>query len=64
MPNDAEIKIYTITGEWVRTLNATGGSVGWDLANDGGQDVASGYYIYLIEAKAGEKKHGKIAIVR
>ena len=59
-------------GERVRTLdgvsevlfgNVTKTAV-WDGKNDYGKSVASGVYIYLLEAGDVKKKKGKIAIMR
>jgi hypothetical protein len=58
----ATVKIFTIAGEHVRTLAGTGG-VAWDMRNDSGQNVASGIYLYLVQAGA-EQKTGKIAVIR
>jgi hypothetical protein len=37
----------------------------WDVVNDDGDQVASGYYIYIIKGEGNKKlKSGKIAIIR
>lgn len=56
------VRIFTIAGEQVRTLSGTQ-SVQWDLRNGSGENVASGIYIYLLNAN-GEQHSGKIAIIR
>ena len=56
------VRIFTIAGEQVRTLSGTQ-SVQWDLRNGSGENVASGVYIYLLNAN-GEQHSGKIAIIR
>jgi len=58
----ASVRIFTISGELVRTLSGTQ-SVQWDLRNGSGENVASGVYIYLVIAN-GEQHSGKIAIIR
>jgi hypothetical protein len=62
---NAEIKIFTITGELVRILEYSSGTgqVLWDGKNDGGAMVASGVYLALIKNDAG-KKILKIAVER
>jgi len=62
---DATVRIYTISGELVRTIKKSSNmdSVGWDLRNDGGRQVASGLYLYLNEGN-GTVKKGKMVIVR
>lgn len=74
IPTDVEfIKIYTITGELVRTLDpadareyTTSGASAlmiWDLNNDAGRAVASG--VYLFHAKsATHTRTGKVAVIR
>ena len=63
LPNTpATIRIFTISGEHVRTIEGVG-SVTWDHKNGSGQEVASGVYIYLVET-AGMKKTGKLAVIR
>ena len=49
------MRIFTVSAHWVRTLDAPGGSVTWDLKNDSGEGVASGYYIYLITNSSAAK---------
>ncbi len=63
LPGDAKIKIYTVSGEFVRELHHKGNAPqpllgggscanceSWDLKNGQGRDVASGIYIYRVEA--------------
>ncbi len=64
LPNNCKISIFTISGELVRELNnGLNPSINWNLLNAKGKQIASGVYIYLIEGN-GQKKSGKIAIVR
>jgi hypothetical protein len=64
---DVNVKIYTISGEVVRELSQQGGpgmnSIYWDAKNGAGRPVASGVFIYSIEA-AGQKSWGKMAVVK
>jgi hypothetical protein len=68
---DASITLYTIAGERVRTLSegkeilpAVGAKrAWWDTANDYGNPVASGIYLYRITTGIGSKT-GKVAIVK
>ena len=64
LPTTATIKIYAISAHWVRTLTAAGGATTWDLTNDSGQAVASGYYLYLITDGQGNTSKGKLAVIR
>ena len=59
----ADIKIYNLAGELIRTLkysNASGQAV-WDGSNDSGNKVSSGIYIIYIKSDQGTKKV-KVAI--
>jgi len=60
----ATIKIFTLSGELVRTLTDVDGTeVKWDLTNSDGQTVASGVYLYMI-SNADSKRSGKLAVIR
>jgi hypothetical protein len=61
---DSEVKIFTLAGKWVRTLRAPAGSVTWDLKNDAGENIASGYYLYLLKDLDGKQLRGKVAVIR
>jgi hypothetical protein len=60
------IKIYTIAGELVWDLNEahTNGEIQWNATNNHGETIASGVYLYLVTNDAGQKKTGKIAVVK
>ena len=62
----ATINIYNIAGECVRRLDTTGSgeTKEWDGTNTGGELVASGTYVYSITNPAGEKKIGKLMVIR
>lgn len=59
------IRIYTLSGELVRTIVKTGNldSMGWDLRNESGRTVTSGLYLYHLEGE-GSVKIGKLVVVR
>lgn len=61
----ATVRVYTVSGELVRTIekNSNSDSVGWDLKNESGRQVASGLYIYFNEG-GGTSRKGKLVIVR
>jgi hypothetical protein len=68
LPLSCTIKIFTLTGELVRTLQHQSDVAGasnekWDLKTEFGSEVAYGVYLYHIDSPAG-KKMGKIAIMR
>lgn len=62
----ARIRIYTVSGELVQTLersDASTDSTVWDTLNSQGHRTASGLYLYAIDG-GGDKKTGKLAIIR
>ena len=62
---EAEIKIYTITGELVKKIIHESGFVEewYPVENEKGEKVVSGVYIYYIENDK-EHKSGKLMIIR
>lgn len=62
---NATIKIFTFDGELVwEKENITTGSEEWLVVNKDNEKVASGVYIYFITNDRGERKFGKLAIIR
>ena len=61
----ARIRIYTISGELVRTLDKfdAGDSIDWNVRNSRGTAVDSGVYIFLIKSGSQTKK-GKLMVIR
>ena len=59
------VKLFTVSGQWVRTLSPSSDPTRteWDRANDSGEGVASGLYLYVISAQ-GDKKTGKLVIIK
>lgn len=67
LTDTAIIRIFTIVGELVKTIEVTpqdSGSPTWDGRNDAGEKIASGIYIYLITTEEGYKVKGKIGIIK
>jgi hypothetical protein len=62
--NGGELKIYTISGKFVKTLTIEPGvtQVGWNLENTFGNTIKSGIYLYAVTDSEGKVKTGKIAI--
>ena len=62
---ECKIKIFTLSGVLVRTINHDGrsGTAFWDLISRNGQDVVSGVYLYAIEA-GNEHKIGRFVIIK
>ncbi|MFA5161785.1 MAG: T9SS type A sorting domain-containing protein [Elusimicrobiales bacterium] len=64
LPAQAEIRIYTVSGELVRDIgkNDSGSTALWDLNNAAGSRVASGLYLYMVDS-GGEKIYGKLLVI-
>jgi hypothetical protein len=61
---NSTIKLFTVSGHWIKTLPTSSTSVTWDLTNDSGSKVASGLYVYLIKDDQGQKKTGQVAVIK
>jgi len=62
-----KIFIFTLSGELVYECERSTGNnsyLNWDVKNTNGEKVAQGIYLYMIVNREGEKKIGKIAILR
>jgi hypothetical protein len=62
--SQATIKIFTVSGRWVRTIAGSGPRLDWDLRNSSGDRIASGIYLYLLTTDDGGKKTGQIVIIQ
>jgi hypothetical protein len=64
------IRIYTLAGDLVEEIPFDGtsgaGTVAWDLVSRNGQDVASGVFLYSVEAQdeAFDRFIGKFVVIR
>jgi flagellar hook assembly protein FlgD len=67
LPEKVNVKIYSLAGSLVRTLekNSTTPFLNWDLKNEFDLKVASGLYIVHIDATdLGEEKILKLAVIQ
>jgi len=66
LPHQIKVRIFNIVGEEVYEYEgaSTGGKWTWSLQNKDNEKVASGIYIYVISTNDGDKKVGKIGVVR
>tara|TARA_B100001123_G_C15340620_1_gene1034697 strand:- start:18 stop:7340 length:7323 start_codon:yes stop_codon:yes gene_type:complete len=68
LPQECKISIFTMTGELVKTINhydEYNSNEWWNLANDHGQMISPGLYIYVVEAPSLKYNHiGKFVVVR
>ena len=64
LTENATVSIYTLDGDRVRTqIESTTGRAVWDGRNEGGADVISGLYVYLIQGD-GVEKVGQVMVIR
>ncbi len=68
LPSVCTIKIFTLSGKLVRTIEhaapGENGSQSWDLLSRDGLEIAYGIYIYHIEAPGIGSKVGKFAVIK
>ena len=68
LPNKCTIRIYTISGNLVKTLYRdaplTDGQEPWDLTTKDGMSLAFGVYIFHVDAPGIGTKIGKFAIIK
>ena len=67
LPVNATVRIYTVTGELVQTLQQDSGFQGyipWNLRTKDNLEVAPGLYIFHVEATGEDDFIGKFAIIK
>ena len=66
LPPKCTIRIYTITGELVQTINKDDNTsmATWDLLSYEGERIAYGVYIYHVDAPGIGQKIGRLAIIK
>ncbi|HAP37031.1 MAG TPA: hypothetical protein DCQ28_14295 [Bacteroidetes bacterium] len=68
LPQKCTIRIYTISGALVKTLekesSAANGALSWNLVSEDGTDVAYGLYIYHVDAPGVGTHIGKFALIK
>jgi len=66
LPPKCTIRIYTLLGELVQTIEKDDNSsiAGWDLLSNEGQRIAYGVYIYHVDAPGVGEKIGRFAVIK
>jgi len=65
LTEQATIRIFNIAGQLVKKQDVSGEySWDWDVKNTDGDELARGIYIWVVTNPAGEKRTGKIAIIK
>ena len=63
LPADAQIEIYTISGQKIFSQRVNEMPSHWNLKNNAGRDIASGVYLYAVKSASGVKT-GKLAVIK
>ena len=68
LPQKCTIRIYTIDGKLVKTLqhdsDTDDGQESWNLVSKDGMDVAFGIYIFHVDASGIGSKTGRFALIK
>ena len=65
LTKNADLAIYNIVGELIyKKENIEEDSTTWELRNSNGESVVSGVYVYLLLDDKGNKKIGKVAVIK
>jgi hypothetical protein len=65
LPGNVDIKIFNAHGSVVREVSIQApGFFDWELTNDAGSAVASGIYVYVLTDDQGNRRVGKLAVIR
>ncbi len=68
LPQNCTIRIYTISGDHVKTIEhhstLLDGAEPWDLTTKDGLDIAPGIYIFHVEAPGIGEKIGRFALIK
>jgi hypothetical protein len=65
LPGTCTITIYNLAGDFIRQIDKTDVStseISWDVKTENGLTVASGIYVYVVEAPGFGTKIGKMAV--
>ncbi|MGH1366027.1 MAG: hypothetical protein ACRBF0_20880 [Calditrichia bacterium] len=68
LPNECTIRIFTVSGELIETIehrsSNSNGIATWDLLTKDNLDVSYGVYVYHVDAPGVGEKVGKFAIIK
>ncbi|UCE07455.1 MAG: hypothetical protein JSW07_05320 [bacterium] len=68
LPEKCEIRIYTLAGDWLATINHDNpirGYEDWNLTSDVGQAISSGIYLFSVEDQSnGKVQVGKFVVIK
>lgn len=68
LPNECKIRIFTVNGELVKTIDHfsqfNDGTAEWDMLSDDKLSISYGIYVYHIDAPGVGEKIGKFAVIK
>ena len=67
LPSPSTIKVYTLSGDEVYTLdhnNPNKGYADWNMTSNVGQTVASGIYLFTVQDKSKNIQTGKFVVIK
>jgi hypothetical protein len=67
LPGDCQIRIYTVSGVLVRTLDHDRDGTGietWNLTSSSDQAISSGIYLFTVKDNDGDVQTGKFVIIK
>jgi hypothetical protein len=65
IPTGSTVKLFTVSGRWVRSVHADSSGAFWDLRNDKGDKVASGVYLFTVTVPGtSDIGRGQVHVIR
>ncbi|MBI5202613.1 MAG: hypothetical protein HY925_13565, partial [Elusimicrobia bacterium] len=58
------VRIFTSTGRFVREVTSLGGQANWNLKDEEGSAVSSGFYYYTVEIPGAGSRKGTFAVIK
>ena len=65
LPDKCTIRVYTLSGDLVKTLDHTDGTgaTDWNMLSEDGLDISPGVYLFRVESKYGNRT-GRFAVIK
>ncbi|MBI4424451.1 MAG: hypothetical protein HY554_12015 [Elusimicrobia bacterium] len=64
LPAGGSVRIYSLGGRRLKTIPTGRGEAFWDLTDETGGAVGTGYYLFTVTEPGGGERRGAIAIIR
>jgi hypothetical protein len=64
--DSVRLRVFALTGENIfdETINSQNGQIQWECTDKKNDKVSPGLYVYLLTNGAGQKKQGKLVVIR